>query len=36
MMDMIRTGEIPDGSNVLYAHLGGQLALNAYSKLEEM
>lgn len=36
MMDMVRTGEIPDGSNVLYAHLGGQLALNAYSKLEEM
>lgn len=36
MMDMIRKGEIPDGSNVLYAHLGGQLALNAYSKLEDM
>lgn len=27
MMDMIRKSEIPDGSNVLYAHLGGQLAL---------
>lgn len=33
MMDMIRNGEIEEGSNVLYAHLGGQLALNAYSKL---
>ncbi|KAK0728585.1 tryptophan synthase beta subunit-like PLP-dependent enzyme [Lasiosphaeria miniovina] len=33
MMDMIRNGEIADGSNVLYAHLGGQLALNAYSTL---
>jgi len=34
MIDLIRKGEIPDGSNVLYAHLGGQLALNAYSTLE--
>jgi len=34
MMDMIREGEIAQGSNVLYAHLGGQLALNAYSALE--
>lgn len=34
MMDMIRKGEIPEGSTVLYAHLGGQLALNAYSALE--
>jgi 1-aminocyclopropane-1-carboxylate deaminase len=33
MMDMIRKEEIPAGSNVLYAHLGGQLALNAYSTL---
>ncbi|KAI0178980.1 putative 1-aminocyclopropane-1-carboxylate deaminase [Hypoxylon sp. FL1284] len=33
MMDMIRKGEIPDGSNVLYAHLGGQLALNAYPSI---
>ncbi|OQE18986.1 hypothetical protein PENSTE_c016G04950 [Penicillium steckii] len=32
MVDMIRRGEIK-GSNVLYAHLGGQLALNAYSEL---
>lgn len=30
MMDMIRNGEIKAGSKVLYAHLGGQLALNAY------
>jgi 1-aminocyclopropane-1-carboxylate deaminase len=29
LMDMIRTGEIKEGK-VLYAHLGGQLALNAY------
>jgi 1-aminocyclopropane-1-carboxylate deaminase len=34
MMDMIRKGEIAEGGNVLYAHLGGQLALNAYSALE--
>ncbi|KAJ8082074.1 hypothetical protein PM082_007920 [Marasmius tenuissimus] len=33
MIDMIRRGEIKDG-NVLYAHLGGQLALNAYSDME--
>ncbi|OQD98574.1 hypothetical protein PENVUL_c071G07849 [Penicillium vulpinum] len=32
MMDMIRRGEIK-GGNILYAHLGGQLALNAYSEL---
>lgn len=32
MMDMIKTGEIA-GGNVLYAHLGGQLALNAYSAM---
>ena len=34
MMDMVRKGEIEAGSNVLYAHLGGQLALNAYSELQ--
>lgn len=34
MMDMIRNGEIESGSNVLYAHLGGQLALNAYQDLQ--
>ena len=33
MMDLIRKGEIPGGSNVLYAHLGGQLALNAYTNM---
>ncbi|KAL4748809.1 hypothetical protein BDW72DRAFT_214516 [Aspergillus terricola var. indicus] len=33
MMDMVRKGEIQEGSNVLYAHLGGQLALNAYSAM---
>ncbi|KAF7559926.1 hypothetical protein G7046_g4225 [Stylonectria norvegica] len=32
MIDLIRNGEIT-GGNVLYAHLGGQLALNAYSSL---
>lgn len=32
MVDMIRRGEI-EGGNILYAHLGGQLALNAYSEL---
>ncbi|KHN98644.1 1-aminocyclopropane-1-carboxylate deaminase [Metarhizium album ARSEF 1941] len=32
MMGLIRSGEI-SGGNVLYAHLGGQLALNAYSEL---
>ncbi|KAI6084957.1 putative 1-aminocyclopropane-1-carboxylate deaminase [Hypoxylon rubiginosum] len=33
MMDMIRKGEFAEGSNVLYAHLGGQLALNAYPSI---
>ncbi|KAL4783900.1 tryptophan synthase beta subunit-like PLP-dependent enzyme [Aspergillus varians] len=33
MMDMVKNGEIPAGSNVLYAHLGGQLALNAYTAM---
>ncbi len=31
MIDMIRNGEFPDGSKVLYAHLGGAPALSAYS-----
>ena len=31
LMAMVRNGEISDGKKVLYAHLGGQLALNAYS-----
>jgi len=30
MLDMARKGEFAEGSNVLYAHLGGQLALNSY------
>ncbi|KAH9897552.1 putative 1-aminocyclopropane-1-carboxylate deaminase [Xylariomycetidae sp. FL2044] len=34
MMDMIRRGEIAEGSTVLYAHLGGQVALNAYSSIQ--
>jgi 1-aminocyclopropane-1-carboxylate deaminase len=33
MIDLVQRGEIPPGSNVLYAHLGGQQALNAYSAL---
>ncbi|EAS36877.1 1-aminocyclopropane-1-carboxylate deaminase [Coccidioides immitis RS] len=32
LIDMVRKGEI-SGGNVLYAHLGGQLALNAYSQI---
>jgi 1-aminocyclopropane-1-carboxylate deaminase len=30
---MVGTGEIARDSTVLYAHLGGQPALNAYSAL---
>jgi 1-aminocyclopropane-1-carboxylate deaminase len=33
LIDLVRTGEIGPGSTVLYAHLGGQPALNAYSAL---
>lgn len=33
LIDLVRDGDIPAGSNVLYAHLGGQPALNAYSSL---
>ena len=33
LIDLVKRKEIPAGSNVLYAHLGGQLALNAYSGL---
>ncbi|KAH7305428.1 tryptophan synthase beta subunit-like PLP-dependent enzyme [Stachybotrys elegans] len=33
MMDMVRKGEIEAGKNILYAHLGGQLALNAYTSM---
>jgi 1-aminocyclopropane-1-carboxylate deaminase len=31
LVDLVTSGEIPSGSTVLYAHLGGQPALNAYS-----
>jgi 1-aminocyclopropane-1-carboxylate deaminase len=31
LIDLVRSGDIPKGANVLYAHLGGQPALNAYS-----
>lgn len=33
LIDLVKSKEIPATSNVLYAHLGGQLALNAYSAL---
>ena len=33
MVDLVATGEIERGSNVLYAHLGGQPALNGYAAL---
>jgi len=33
MIDRVRLGEFPQGSRVLYAHLGGVPALNAYSFL---
>ncbi|UQU63815.1 1-aminocyclopropane-1-carboxylate deaminase [Couchioplanes caeruleus] len=33
MIDLVRRGEIPASSTVLYAHLGGQPALNAYSAI---
>jgi 1-aminocyclopropane-1-carboxylate deaminase len=33
LIDLVRDGEIAKDSNVLYAHLGGQPALNAYSAL---
>jgi 1-aminocyclopropane-1-carboxylate deaminase len=31
LIDLVRSGRIAPGSRVLYAHLGGQPALNAYS-----
>jgi 1-aminocyclopropane-1-carboxylate deaminase len=31
LVDLVRQGEIPPGATVLYAHLGGQPALNAYA-----
>jgi 1-aminocyclopropane-1-carboxylate deaminase len=33
LIDLVRTAEIGVDSNVLYAHLGGQPAINAYSAL---
>jgi 1-aminocyclopropane-1-carboxylate deaminase len=33
LIDLVRDRRIPPDSNVLYAHLGGQPALNAYSAL---
>ena len=33
MIDLVSRGEIERGSNVLYAHLGGQPALSAYAGL---
>jgi 1-aminocyclopropane-1-carboxylate deaminase len=33
LIDLVTGGDIPKDSNVLYAHLGGQQALNAYSAL---
>ncbi|MDQ2813203.1 MAG: 1-aminocyclopropane-1-carboxylate deaminase [Actinomycetota bacterium] len=33
LIDLIRSGQIANDSTVLYAHLGGQPALNAYSAL---
>ena len=33
LIDLVQRGEIDRGSTVLYAHLGGQPALNAYSAL---
>ena len=32
MIEMVRNGEFPEGSRVLYAHLGGVPALSAYSE----
>ena len=31
LLDLVRDGRIAPGSRVLYAHLGGQPALNAYA-----
>ena len=31
MIDLVSRGEIEPDSNVLYAHLGGQPAMNAYA-----
>jgi len=33
LIDLVRQGFFPSGSKVLYAHLGGVPAINAYSYL---
>ncbi len=33
LIDLVRDGDIPADSHVLYAHLGGQPAINAYHRL---
>lgn len=33
LIDLVKGGDIPSSSNVLYAHLGGQQAVNAYHRL---
>ncbi|MGG5258595.1 1-aminocyclopropane-1-carboxylate deaminase [Phycicoccus avicenniae] len=33
LVDLVRSGDIPKDSTVLYAHLGGQQAVNAYHSL---
>jgi 1-aminocyclopropane-1-carboxylate deaminase len=33
LIDLVGSGEIPRDSTVLYAHLGGQPALNAFHSL---
>ncbi|QRP48944.1 1-aminocyclopropane-1-carboxylate deaminase [Amycolatopsis sp. FDAARGOS 1241] len=33
LIDLVRRGEIPRESNVLYAHLGGQPAINGYTSV---
>ena len=33
LIDLVRSGDIGPDSTVLYAHLGGQPAINAYSGL---
>lgn len=33
LIDLVKSGDIPEDSTVLYAHLGGQPAINAYHSL---
>ena len=35
LMDIVRAGEVENGSHILYVHLGGQMALSAYSGMLE-